>query len=91
MSGGFSDAGAVFPAGALHIPLYPGLLCPGRRTGWQRTGGNRHLYAGTGEWGADARHCKGAGKQVYLISLKNNGCLLVQTIYFRESFMKSCM
>ena len=54
MSGGFSDAGAVFPAGALHIPLYPGLLCPGRRTGWGETGGNRHLYAGTGEWGADS-------------------------------------
>lgn len=23
------DAGALFPAGALHIPLYPGLLCQG--------------------------------------------------------------
>lgn len=64
MSGGFSDAGALFPAGALHIPLYPGLLCPGRRTGWRGTGGNRHLYAGIGEWGADNRRCNGIGKQV---------------------------
>ena len=28
MSGGFSDAGAVFPAGALQYALHTGLLCP---------------------------------------------------------------
>ena len=43
--GGFSDAGAVFPAGTVCQLLHPGLLCTDGSDGW-RDGGGSGLCAG---------------------------------------------